>query len=105
MGRFLIQIIQAENLKFVVYDDLCFFLNRDISKTSHRFLLNGPAHIQKNVCGQLRSPARTVYFGRCFADPVAALDLHMRPGAFVGYDGQSGREAATFLNGYLAIRR
>ena len=27
MGRFLIQIIQAENLKFVVYDDLCFFLN------------------------------------------------------------------------------
>jgi hypothetical protein len=28
MGRFLIQIIQAENLKFVVYDDLCFFFEQ-----------------------------------------------------------------------------
>ena len=45
-----------------------------------------------------------MYFGRYFADPVAALDLHMPPGAFVGYDGQSDREAATFLNGYLEIQ-
>ena len=46
--------------------------------------LNGPAHIQKNFCGQCRSPARTITFGRFFCDFAATLDLCMPPGPYQG---------------------
>lgn len=68
-----------------------------------RYLLNGPAHLVKNVAGALRSPCRTIYVGRYFVDLASALDLQMPPPAFIGYDGQSDREALTFLNSTLSV--
>ena len=67
------------------------------------FGLNGPAHVQRNFAGQLRSPSRTIYFGRVFTDIAGTLDLAMPPGAFVGYDGQSDSEAASLLNPFHYI--
>ena len=49
------------------------------------FLLIGPAHLQKNVVGQLRSP-KTIRYGRFFCDWSATLDLSMPPGAYQGYE-------------------
>jgi hypothetical protein len=68
-----------------------------------RFGINGAAHLQKNFVAALRSPLRTIYWGRHFVDPSATLDLGMPPGSFIGYDGMSDLEAATFLNGTLAF--
>ena len=67
------------------------------------FGLNGPAHVQKNMAGQCRSPARTIRFGKYFVDFSACLDLKMPPGAFQGYDGQSDLEAASFFNSFHYI--
>ena len=67
------------------------------------FGLNGPKHIVKNVVGNLRSAARAVYFGRFWADFSAALDLKLPPDPFQGYDPQSDKEAALFLNPYFLI--
>ena len=67
-----------------------------------RYLLNGPAHLVKNVACALRSPCHTIYVGRYFVDLAATLDLQMPPGVFVGFDGQSDREALTLLNSRLA---
>ena len=61
---------------------------------------NGPAHIQKNLVGNLRSAARTVMFGRFSVDPSGSLDLYLPPGSYVGYDATSDRESASFLNPY-----
>lgn len=36
-------------------------------------------------------------------DPSTTLDLGMPPGSYIGYDGMSDVEAATFLNGTLAF--
>lgn len=63
--------------------------------------LNGPAHVQKNFCSNLRSPIRTIVFGQFFCDYGSALDTGLPPGCFVGFDGMSDREAATLLNGFL----
>ena len=61
---------------------------------------NGPCHLQKNLVGNLRSPARTLAFGQLWCDPSGALDLKMPAAAYIGYDGQSDRESASFLNPY-----
>ena len=67
-----------------------------------RYLLNGPAHVVKNVCGSIRSTCRTIHVGRYWCDCSAALDMNLPPGAYIGYDAQSDRECATLLNGHLA---
>eukprot|EP00439_Symbiodinium_sp_Y106_P065706 s286_g10.t1 len=66
------------------------------------FLLIGPAHLQKNVVGQLRSP-KTIRYGRFFCDWSATLDLSMPPGAYQGYELQSDVEAASFLNAFHLV--
>ena len=68
-----------------------------------RWVLNGPAHVAKNVVGALRSAARTVHFGKFWCDAASTLDTGMPPGAFQGHDGQSDREAALYMNGALAF--
>ena len=74
---------------------------RRIFQMLFRFSLNGPAHIQKNFANSLRSPIRTVHWGRYFVDVSATLDLSMPPGSFIGYDRMSDLECATFLNSAL----
>ena len=64
------------------------------------FGLNGPAHLQKNMAGQCRSPSRTIAFGQFFTDFSGCLDLCMPPAAFQSYDGQSDAEAASFFNAF-----
>ena len=66
-----------------------------------RFGINGAAHLQKNFVSALRSPLRTIYWGHHFVDAATTLDQGMPPGSFIGYDGMSDVEAATFLNGTL----
>ena len=67
-----------------------------------RFGINGVCHVQKNFASGLRSPIRTVQWGLFFVDAVSALDLGMPPAGYIGYDSMSDREAALFLNGFLA---
>ena len=66
-----------------------------------RYLQNGPAHLVKNIAGALRAPGHTLYVGNYFVDLSAALDLDMPPPVFVGFDGQSDREAVSLLNSAL----
>ena len=63
-----------------------------------RYLQNGPAHLIKNLAAAMRSPSHTLHVGRYPVDMGSTLDLQMPCGAFVGFDGQSDREALTFLN-------
>lgn len=64
-----------------------------------RFGVNGACHIQKNFASALRSPARTILWGKHFVDPASALDNGMPCGSYVGFDSMSDREACNFLNG------
>ena len=62
------------------------------------YCLNGPCHQQKRYVGQLRSAARTCCFGDLWCDASSAMQ--MPPAAFAGYDNQSDKLAAMFLNVY-----
>ena len=66
------------------------------------YLLNGPAHVLKNCVSAVRSPTHTLWMGDYFVDQCACLDLQMPPGAYVGFDSQSDKEALTYSNCNLA---
>ena len=77
--------------KIPVYDDECIFF------------LNGPSHVQKNYVGAARSSCRTLYFGQYWCDMCTAQGEGLSPGAFAGFDKQSDREAAMFLNPFHLV--
>ena len=59
---------------------------------------NDPAHTQKNFVGQLRTGARTMYYGDLWVDLTWMLGNGLSPNAYRGTDAQSDREAAVVLN-------
>ena len=59
---------------------------------------NDPAHTQKNFVGQLRTGARTMYYGDLWVDLSWLLGNGLSPNAYKGTDLQSDREAAAVLD-------
>jgi hypothetical protein len=89
--------LSYEQMPSSVISNLCF--SQPFYKGEAVFALNGPAHLQKNFTGAMRS-GKMMYFGDYFVDLQGTLDCGVPPASFCGYDGQSDLLAALLVSPY-----
>ena len=89
--------LSYEQMPSSVISNLCF--SQPFFKGEPVFALNGPANLQKNVAGAMRS-GKMIFYGDHFVDLQGTLDCGLPPASFGGFDSQSDLLAALLVSPY-----